>query len=226
MLTPQETEEIFGVLRTPRGRGPRHHLHQPQAVRGAGGRRPDHRHPARQGGRPAIPGETDEDDLAKLMVGREVAADRRPRREPSGAAGADVAGLPSVTIAGRGRPRRLLRRPGGRDLRHRRRGRQRAGRTGRGGGRAAQATGGTVTLAGKDITHASRARSQDGPRASSQATGTVSAWSCPSRSPTTWSSPATTTRHTRAGLRATMPRSRPTPRRRSRSTTSGRHRPM
>ena len=32
-------------------RGPQHHLHQPQALRGDGDRRPHHRHPARPGGR-------------------------------------------------------------------------------------------------------------------------------------------------------------------------------
>ena len=35
----------------PRRRGSQHHLHQPQAVRGARDRRPDHGHPARQGRR-------------------------------------------------------------------------------------------------------------------------------------------------------------------------------
>ena len=47
-----------GDLRRPaaaRRRGPQHHLHQPQAVRGARDRRPDHGHPARQGRRAAAP---------------------------------------------------------------------------------------------------------------------------------------------------------------------------
>ena len=55
VLTPQETEEIFAVLRRLARRGPQHHLHQPQAVRGAGDRRPDHGHPARQGRRQRLP---------------------------------------------------------------------------------------------------------------------------------------------------------------------------
>ena len=45
-----------GDLRGPapsRGRGPQHPVHQPQALRGARDRRPDHGHPARQGRRSA-----------------------------------------------------------------------------------------------------------------------------------------------------------------------------
>ena len=51
VLTPQETKEIFAVLRRLARRGPQHHLHQPQALRGPRDRRPDHGHPARQGRR-------------------------------------------------------------------------------------------------------------------------------------------------------------------------------
>ena len=70
VLTPQETKEIFGppTLRT----RATHHLHQPQALRGPGDRRPHHGHPARQGRGRRLPTETNEDDLAELMVGREV----------------------------------------------------------------------------------------------------------------------------------------------------------
>ncbi len=47
VLTPQETREIFTVLRALRAEGYSHHLHQPQAVRGPRDRRPDHGDPAR-----------------------------------------------------------------------------------------------------------------------------------------------------------------------------------
>ena len=47
VLTPQETAEIFAVLRRLARRGPQHRLHQPQALRGPRDRRPDHGHPAR-----------------------------------------------------------------------------------------------------------------------------------------------------------------------------------
>ena len=65
-----------GDLRRPaaaRRRGPQHHLHQPQAVRGARDRRPDHGHPARQGRRASAsrPRPTRR-TWPQLMVGREV----------------------------------------------------------------------------------------------------------------------------------------------------------
>ena len=53
VLTPQETEEIFEVLRRLAAEGPQHRLHQPQALRGPRDRGPDHGHPARQGRRRA-----------------------------------------------------------------------------------------------------------------------------------------------------------------------------
>ena len=59
VLTPGEVDEFFGVVAQPRRAGQVDRLHHPQAARGAGGRRPHHRAPARQGGR-----------------------DRRPRRRP------------------------------------------------------------------------------------------------------------------------------------------------
>ena len=100
VLTPQETKEIFEVLRKLRGRGLRDHLHQPQAVRGAGGRRPHHRHPARQGGRQPHP-QRDRRGRPRRADGRSRrGAHRRSRREPSGAAGAQRrATSPSATIA-------------------------------------------------------------------------------------------------------------------------------
>ena len=65
-----------GDLRRPAppGRGgPQHHLHQPQAVRGPRDRGPDHRHPARaRSSASGLPAETNEEDLAELMVGRGV----------------------------------------------------------------------------------------------------------------------------------------------------------
>ncbi len=53
VLTPQETEEIFAVLRRLACRGALDHLHQPQALRGAGDRRPHHGHPPGPRGRHA-----------------------------------------------------------------------------------------------------------------------------------------------------------------------------
>ena len=53
---PRRPTEIFAVLRRLARRGPQHHLHQPQAVRGPRDRRPDHGHPARQGRRRAAAG--------------------------------------------------------------------------------------------------------------------------------------------------------------------------
>ena len=77
-----------GDLRRPppaRRRGPLDHLHQPQALRGPRDRRPDHGHPPRaRSSATRLPAETDEDDLAELMVGRERPAGRRPRRVPPG----------------------------------------------------------------------------------------------------------------------------------------------
>ena len=55
VLTPQETAEIFQVLRRLASEGHQHRLHQPQAVRGPRDRGHDHRHPARQGRRPGGP---------------------------------------------------------------------------------------------------------------------------------------------------------------------------
>ena len=82
-----------------RGR-PLDHLHQPQALRGPGGRRPDHRHQARQGDRRA---ETERDDRggAGRADGRpRGGADRGPGHVASGRADAARRGP-----AGRRRPR-------------------------------------------------------------------------------------------------------------------------
>ncbi len=48
VLTPQEAGELFGIIKSLQAEGHLDHLHQPQAERGAGDRRPDHRAPARQ----------------------------------------------------------------------------------------------------------------------------------------------------------------------------------
>ena len=69
----------------PRGRGPQHRLHQPQAVRGPRDRGPDHRHPARQGRRPADP-VRDERGGPRRADGRSRGvADGRSRRVAPGA---------------------------------------------------------------------------------------------------------------------------------------------
>ena len=83
VLTPQETKEIFGVLRRLAAGGPQHHLHQPQAERGPRDRGPDHGHPARQGGRRARP-RRDGRGRSRGADGRPRRPARRgPRREPS-----------------------------------------------------------------------------------------------------------------------------------------------
>ncbi len=228
VLTPQETKEIFEVLRKLRGEGYAHHLHQPQAVRGAGGRRPHHRHPARQGGRQPHPRETDEDDLAKLMVGRDVelTVDRgesHPAQPVLSVAnlivrddrGHDVVRDVSFDVrageifgiagvAGNGQDELVEAVVG---LRH--------------------ATSGTVTLAGTDITGAS-------PRTlHKMGLGFVPG------DRHRFGHGAELPAHRQPGAQRLLPRpvrarpapqrrrrSRPTPRRRSRSTTCARHRPM
>ncbi len=140
VLTPQETREIFDVLRRLRDEGYAivfisHKLYEVLEVadritvirRGkvVGERRP---------------AETNEDDLAELMVGREVqlTVDR----------GTSHPGDPILTVEDlhvqrrprrRGGPRRVLHPARRRDLRHRRGGRQRPGRAGRGPDRPPQA---------------------------------------------------------------------------------------
>ena len=49
VLTPQETDELIAIMRQLKASGHLHRLHHPQAARGARGRRPHHRDPARQG---------------------------------------------------------------------------------------------------------------------------------------------------------------------------------
>ena len=58
VLTPQETDDLMDVMRSLKERGHLHRLHHPQAARGPRRRRPDHRHPSRQGrrrGQPDLP---------------------------------------------------------------------------------------------------------------------------------------------------------------------------
>ena len=71
MLTPQEAQELFEIVRSLTDAGQVDHLHQPQAERGARDRRPDHRAPARQEDRHAPGGGRDR--------GGPRAADGRPR---------------------------------------------------------------------------------------------------------------------------------------------------
>ena len=75
-----------GDLRGPAaagGRGSQHRVHQPQAVRGARDRGPDHGHPARQGRRPADP-VRDERGGSRRTDGRPRGlADGRPRHVES-----------------------------------------------------------------------------------------------------------------------------------------------
>ena len=72
VLTPQETDELMGIMRQLKESGHLHRLHHPQAARGPRGRRPHHRHPARQGRRRGLARRASNAELASLMVGRAV----------------------------------------------------------------------------------------------------------------------------------------------------------
>ena len=133
-----------GDLRGPAApgvRGPQHRLHQPQAVRGprrsrTGSRSSGAARSSASGSRPR----PNEEDLAELMVGREVSLIVDRGESHAGEVALKVEGL--VVRDDRGqeavhgdRPRG----PGRRDPRHRRGGRERPGRAGRGDRRPAQA---------------------------------------------------------------------------------------
>ena len=72
VLTPQEIDELIRIMRELRDGGQVDRVHHAQAARGQGGRRPDHRDPARQGGRRRPTPATSETELASMMVGRDV----------------------------------------------------------------------------------------------------------------------------------------------------------
>ena len=72
VLTPQETDELMDIMRQLKEAGHRDRLHHPQAPRGPRGRRPDHRHPPRQGRRRGRRPRPRNAELAALMVGRAV----------------------------------------------------------------------------------------------------------------------------------------------------------
>ena len=76
VLTPQETDELLEVMRGLKAAGQVDRLHHPQAARGQGGRRPDHRDPPRQDRRHRRA------DRARVGAGRD---DGRPQRHPRGA---------------------------------------------------------------------------------------------------------------------------------------------
>ena len=176
----------------PGRRGPQHRLHQPQAVRGPRDRGPDHGHPARQGRRPADP-DRDRRGGPRRADGRPRGpADRRPRRVAPGrrrprgrgpARSRDDRG--SEAVRGR-RPRG----PGRRDPRASPASPATA-RTSwsRRSSGCARPTGGTVTLAGPGRHRPTRPAQMNEARRRLRArpTGIGSGWSCPSRSPTTWS---------------------------------------
>ena len=126
-------------------RRPERRLHQPQARRGPRDRRPDHGHAARaRSPPPGVPaaGAT-KADLARLMVGRSVLeiarADAVRARARSSSRSSGVVGRQRPGPAGAAR--RLARRPGGRDRRHRGGRRQRPERARRGHHRAAAVPG-------------------------------------------------------------------------------------
>ena len=80
VLTPQEAEELFAIIKSLTDAGQVDHLHQPQAERGARDRRPDHRAAARQ---------EDRDGAARGRDrGGPGAADGRPRGAAAGRQGA------------------------------------------------------------------------------------------------------------------------------------------
>ncbi len=83
VLTPQETDELMEIMRSLRDAGHLDHLHHPQAARGQGDRRPDHRDPARQGGRYRA---------AVDLRGRARRDDGRPRGQARGRQGPGQAG--------------------------------------------------------------------------------------------------------------------------------------
>ena len=155
VLTPQETKEIFEVLRRLASEGHSHHLHQPQAVRGPRDRRPDHGHPARQGRRHADPGRDRRGRPGRADGRAQRAARRRSRRVAPGRADPRrVATYGSPTTAASEIVNgRQLRGPGRRDPRHRRRRRQRPGGARRGAHRPAPAdAAGPSSLGGRDVT--------------------------------------------------------------------------
>ncbi len=136
-----------------------------------------------------VPTETNEEDLAELMVGRDVQLTvDRGESTPGGVALRRRRAPRRRRPRTRGRPWRQLRGPGGRDLRHRRRRRQRPGRAGRGdhaGLRRTLLRARSPSTVGTSPGHR-RVTSTSAASGSCPPTGTGSGWSCPSRSPTTW----------------------------------------
>ena len=187
VLTPQETEEIFEVLRRLAAGG--HSIvfisHKLYEVLEIADRITVIRRGKVVGQR--IPSETNEEDLAELMVGREVSLTVDRGESHPAEPVLSVQGLVVKDDRGiGGRPRHRPRGPRRRDPRHRRCRRQRPGRAGRGAGRAAQAgrRGGHARREGH---HRARRHGMSTERGSptSRPTGIDSAWSCRSRSPTT-----------------------------------------
>ena len=136
VLAPQEADDLFATLRSMTARRPERRLHQPQARRGPRDRRPDHGHAPRPGhGRRACRRRARRRrDLARLMVGRTVLE----LLEQTPFAPGDVVLLASTDVEAderpraAGAPRRVARRPGRRDRRHRGGRRQRPERARRG----------------------------------------------------------------------------------------------
>ena len=178
-----------------------------------------------------IPSETDEDDLAELMVGRERAADGRPRRVATRPSRCSTVDRPAAsrTTAGSEVVRGVeLRGPRRRDPRHRRRRRQRPGRARRGDrSGCAKPAGGTVTLDGRDVTGRVAARAaRAGRRLRARRPPPLRPGAAVPARPTTSSSPTTTARRTPAGIvRNDEAIARAPARRDRRSTTSARRRP-
>ena len=140
VLTPQETREIFAVLRQlsrELGTSIIFISHKLYEVLEIADRITVIRRGKVVGSR--IPSETNEEDLAELMVGRDVQLTVDRGESTPGRSRARRRGRPCRGRSrARGRPRRQLRGPRRRDLRHRRGRRQRPGRAGRGDHGAAQ----------------------------------------------------------------------------------------
>ncbi len=160
VLTPQETDDLMRGHAARSAAGHLDRLHHPQAARGTRRRRPDHRHPPRQGRRRGAARLVGRAELASMMVGRPVQARRSTRSRPTpgdvvsrrrAASGSSTTRgsvlVDDVSFSVRG----------GRDLRPRRRPGQRPDRADRGAGRAEPPVErAAITLDGHDVTQAQR----------------------------------------------------------------------
>ena len=164
VLTPQETEDLFAIIRTLTAAGHVGDLHLAQAQGGAGRLRSHRGAAARRGGR--------RDDASAGNGAQPGRADGGPQRQPGGRKGSGPAGRGRAGRAGRagvrrpgasGRRRRDLAGARRGDRRHSRGAGQRPDRAGGGLTGLRQVASGTVAINGRDCTNASpRAISETG----------------------------------------------------------------